>query len=307
MKRFIGRIAVLFLCVLSYAGTALATTAIIPNDDQMIIGARAIITAKVLKSASRFDPVTGEVFTYTTLRVNQVLKGFLPYSEVVIKEEGGVTPDHETDVPGSPQFVAGEEVLVYLDTRFDGSLRVHQMFLGKFSIVKDKITGKMVADRGIKLDHVDIRGRAAGAITNRLELSRYVQMVGQRLTFNQSASDEFQAKYYKAAPMLRSPSEYDLSGQGAVPEFTLYPGAPGRWFEPDSGQPIPFVLNPDQEPVPNSVADMQAAMQAWESVSGSMLNLTLTGNSTGCYTVNGPILILFNGCDNRFSPSVGCG
>jgi hypothetical protein len=312
LKQLSGRVAFILLCVLSYAGSSLAMTAVISSDDTLIVGARAIITAKVLKSASRLDSSSGEVYTYTTLKVRKILKGDLPYQEVVIKEEGGATPDLQTTVPGSPTFTAGEEVLLYLDTRSDGSLRVHQMFLGKFSIVKDAATGITFADRGIPTDQVEIRGRSAGTITNRMELAKYVQMVGQRLAANQAQSEEFQAKYYKSVPMLQSPREYNMSGQGAVvPEFTLYPIGPGRWFEPDSGQPIQYIINPDGAPLPNYAADIAAAIKAWESVSGAMINLQVTGNADACFssgsaTSVGPVLILFNGCDDKYSPSPDC-
>jgi len=301
------RFVLVFLSIAFCAASSMAATAVIPSDDELIIGARAIITARVLRNATQLDPATGEVFTYTTLRVNSVLKGDLPYPNVVIKEEGGVAGGRETTVPGTPSFSTGEQVLLYLDTRPDGSLRVHQMFLGRFSILKDSASGRMVVERGIPVDQVDIRGRAAGAITDKMEISRYVQMVGARLAANQSRSDQFQARYYKSVPMLASPSEYNPKNK-LTPDFNLYPttGGPSRWFEADSGQPIPYVINPDEAPLPNAIADISAAMQAWESVSGAMLNLQMAGTSTGCYSIDGPVIILFDGCDNRYSPTPGC-
>ncbi|HEY6332800.1 MAG TPA: putative Ig domain-containing protein, partial [Blastocatellia bacterium] len=310
MKRILTHTALISFCAILYCAPAFGATAIISSDDDLIIGARAIITAKVVKSTAQIDPASGEVFTYTTLKVEKTLKGQLPYREVVVKEEGGAAPTRITVVPGTPEFQAGQEVLLYLDTRKDGSLRVHQMFLGRFAIVKDAATGKLFVDRGIPSDQVDIKGREPGAITDRAELPAYIQMVAERLAANQKESDDFQAKYYSAVPMLQSPREYSISSQpGLTPEFTLFPGqvVPGRWFEPDMGQPIQFVMNPAGQPRPDSAADIQAAMQAWESVSGTLLNLALAGNVTACYSVDGPVMIVFNDCDNRFAPSVGCG
>src|SRR5580704_14940616 len=126
MKRLSGLVLSALLCSFALAVVAGATSVVICNDEQMVISARAIITAKVLKVATRFDAVHGSVYTYTTLRVGQVLKGNLtPDQEVVLKEEGGVCGEHQTALDGRVTFTPGSEVLVYLDTRHDGTLRVH--------------------------------------------------------------------------------------------------------------------------------------------------------------------------------------
>src|SRR5215467_9771595 len=83
------RFALAFLLISTLAIFARAMTVIIPSDDDLIIGARLIVSGEVTASESSFDDSNTQVFTYTTLRVSEVLKGSLSSEEIVIKELGG--------------------------------------------------------------------------------------------------------------------------------------------------------------------------------------------------------------------------
>src|SRR5205085_5208421 len=141
LRLFGLRWAVLLMVLAVCAETASATTVIIPADDDMIVGARAIVRGRVLAITCDFD-LQGRIYTYVTLRVNEVLKGRITARRIVLKEPGGQVGLQGSLVFGAPQFKPDEEVLLYLDTWNDGSLRVHQMFLGKFAITNDAATGK---------------------------------------------------------------------------------------------------------------------------------------------------------------------
>ena len=73
-KSFVLKSFVLVAVILICAGSASSTTYILPDDDDLIIGARAIITGKVLSVGSRLDE-QDRIFTYITIRVQEVLKG----------------------------------------------------------------------------------------------------------------------------------------------------------------------------------------------------------------------------------------
>src|SRR5262245_62736834 len=107
------------------------------------------------------------------------LKGQISSKRIVLKELGGVVGDHGTLFYGVPTFAVGEEVLVYLDTREDGSLRVHQMFLGKFSITPDPESGQLRVVRQNADSHVQMitspswqSGVEQGAVTNPMAHAR---------------------------------------------------------------------------------------------------------------------------------------
>src|SRR5262249_14944179 len=186
-------------CILAFAVTANATTAIIPSDDNMIISSRAIIRAKVISQVCGFDSHHNIVYTYVTLRVKEVLKGEITSRDVVLKEPGGQIGDRGTVLFGSPTFTNGENVVLYLDTEPDGSLRVHDLFLGKFTVVGDQHTGQRIAVREVPDSAVVIIPMTpvpdqaqAPESTSRMELSAYLRMVRKRVAALAEQSRHFE-------------------------------------------------------------------------------------------------------------------
>src|SRR5262249_25854361 len=124
------------------AGAAASVSGSQFSDDSLVVGARAIIRGQVEAVTSQTEAKDESVFTYSTIRVDEVLKGDISAARIVLKEEGGDTPTIGSRVYGTPRFDVGERVVVFLDTWPDGSLRVYQMFLGKLSINRDEASGK---------------------------------------------------------------------------------------------------------------------------------------------------------------------
>jgi hypothetical protein len=191
------RMLALMACLLGAAQAASATTVVIPPDDDLIIGARAIVRGKVLSVVCGFDQQQGRIFTYVTLRVREVIKGRVSERNITLKEPGGQVGTQGSVVFGTPQFKPDEEVFLYLDTWGDGSLRVHQMFLGKFSIINDPKTGGRIAVREGPDANTAVldRGTRAesfrGAVTIRMGLAAYTEMVRRRLAANLERSENF--------------------------------------------------------------------------------------------------------------------
>lgn len=318
LTRFLTPLIIL-ICLLASAQTISATTAIIPPDDDLIIGARVIVKGKILSIESSFDEQQGRIFTYVKLKVQEVLKGQITERKIVIKELGGRVGERISVVYGNPEFALGEQVLLYLDTWKDGSLRTYQMFLGKFSIVRDEKTGREFAVRGTGDGHVEVlpshSGQQSAAITNRMEVSAYVAMVKSRLDANVKQSRHFEQTYYSNVPTLASPPGYVSEAKSGEihPEFNLF-NPPIRWFEPDTGLPVPYTLNPhasDDPGVPALVvdpADIAAAANSWSTVPGCALHVVYAGNLDDCYTFTGTpgINVVSNNCDGRNSPTTGC-
>src|SRR2546422_7423008 len=137
----------LMASVLTLAHSSFATTVVIPSDDEMIIAARAIIRGKVVAVESSFDENHSRIYTYVTVKVQEVIKGAITDRFIVLKELGGQTRERGMTVFGNPAFSQGDRVVLYLDSWKDGSLRTHQMFLGKFSLSEDN-SGSVFAVRG---------------------------------------------------------------------------------------------------------------------------------------------------------------
>ncbi|GEM_PF-745316 len=298
---FIG-LALLFSC-----SAAFATTVRLPKDEDLVAGARAIVRGRVLSVFSAFD--NERIFTYTTLRVHQIYKGKLKSKRIVIKEEGGMVGSLGSMIWGMAQFAPGEEVLVYLTTRSDGSFRVHDMFLGKFNIIEE--AGVPIAVR----QPIDENVRVLQSQTNhsetteRMELNAYVALIRDKITATRERFEQFEENWFANTPLRAKPLEYDavLARGNIEPQFTfIRPSQPSRWFEPDDNQPVVFTINPDGAPNPQIIDDMNAAMNAWSTITGSTLRVVNGGTTTECYPHGVGNTMVFNNCDNRFTPDEGC-
>jgi len=299
------------LFVLATAGIVTATSVVIPSDDELIIGARAIVRGQVTAVVSGYDEGHKAIFTYVTLRVQDVFKGRITSNEIVIKAPGGVTQDRGSVVFGTPEFKTGEDVLLFLDTWADGSLRVHQWFLGKFNVNTAKDTGKLLVTRNLSSSNVSILGRSqTGTITERADYSAYSETLRSRIKALQTASEQHEAKYYSGISPRSLPIENASESNAPSPKFTLINGNyPPRWFEPDTNQSVVFRVNPAGAPNSTIVNDMLAAMNAWSNVSGSALRISNGGSTGTCglLMLDGENTISFNNCDNYspFSPPGG--
>jgi Putative Ig domain/Matrixin/Ig-like domain from next to BRCA1 gene/FG-GAP-like repeat len=318
MTRFVKpawlKFFVLIFGLLTTAQMTSATTIVPMSDDEMIVGARAIVAGKVLTIESSFDEQHDRIYTYITIKVQQVLKGEISERRIVLKELGGQVGNRGLTVWGNPQFKRGERVLLYLDTWKDGSLRTYQMFLGKFTIVTDDASGRQYVQRGESDENTSVlqpqplNKALARTITDRMELNSYLTMVRERLAANLERSEQFQQTYYEGVPLNARPAEYQkMAGHGDIhPEWTYISSQHPRWFEPDSGLPVSFLVNPDQAPNPQIMDDITAAMNCWSTVPGVGLQIVNGGSTSLCREAIGTNLILFNACDGRWSPGTGC-
>ena len=308
-KPFRYRLLLLLIGLISCAQVSLATTVIIQSDDEMIIEARAIIRGRVLGIETGIDEQQDRIYTFVTIRVQEVLKGQITQRKIVLKQPGGEYGSRGSIVFGAPQFNVGEQVVLYLDTWRDGSLRVNQMLLGKFSVIQDPSTGVLFAVRNAPPSSVHVLGQSSqGPITNRMELGAYTQMVRDRLIAHQRAANEFETRVFGGIPLLDRPPGYVIGSQQGdfVVQFHLW-NPPTRWFEPDNGQSVVFKVNTDGAPaqVENSLV---AAANAWSSIAGSSLRVVSGGttNTCGLFATDGVNSISFNNCDGYFNGSGNC-
>jgi Putative Ig domain/Matrixin len=284
------------------------------SDDDLIVGARAIVIGRVLSIACRLDGEDDRIFTYVTLSIDETLKGDIVATRIVLKEEGGEVEGQGSVVFGTPQFSRGERVFLYLDTWPDGSLRVHQMSFGKLSVIGEPQSGQERVVRsepgcGAIVRRSPHHPVSFDRLTDGEHLSDYSRIVRERLAANLVRSQVFQSEHYREVPILAEPLDYRRAlVKGEVhPQFKLlYPVKSVRWFEPDSNQPIVFYVNPEGAPNPQVVEDVGAAMTAWSNLPGSTLRVVNGGAGNVCSTQRTVNAISFNNCDGRFTPSADC-
>ena len=68
-----------------------AAAVIVPvrRDDELVGFANVIVTAEVIRVRSRWDDAVGGIYTYVTVRIEEVLKGNVSRRRITLKQLGG--------------------------------------------------------------------------------------------------------------------------------------------------------------------------------------------------------------------------
>jgi LPXTG-motif cell wall-anchored protein len=101
------------------------------------------------------------IYTYTELRVDEVLKGRVSGQNLVMRELGGEKDGVGMQVAGSAEFERGEDVVVFLQNpNKDGTHTVQGMMMGKYNVRQDANGQEFIEGAGLSsLGHPAIRGK----------------------------------------------------------------------------------------------------------------------------------------------------
>ncbi len=119
-----------------------ATVMVEVSLEDMVRDAAFIVRGRVIETGTQVvmgDEGGLDPYSLTTLQVTDWVKGPASASNtIVIRELGGlIGQDGELGgmwIDGTPQYAVGEEVVVFLEAREDGSLRTYAMAQGKFVV-----------------------------------------------------------------------------------------------------------------------------------------------------------------------------
>src|SRR5215468_1309361 len=142
-----ARLILIGLLVLRWTAPSFATTVVPMSEADLASEAAAVVLGRVTALRSHFDAGRGQIFTDVTLAVDEVVAGPPLPPTVTLRQPGGQVGTVRTWIEGSPEFLIGERVLVYLKVARDGSLRVLHLYQGKLSVMTDPLTGDEVAIR----------------------------------------------------------------------------------------------------------------------------------------------------------------
>jgi hypothetical protein len=202
-------------------------------------------------------------------------------------------------------------VLLYLDTAPDGSLRVAQTFMGMFTIVTDRDSGRESVNRRLDGMEVSLRPRSDGqAITDSDTLQDYISRIKTIMRREAGPISEREAAR-SGEPLVAIPVEYQRvksRSAGYSPEYVFTAGGI-RWMQADTGQPITFHINPANCPVGGGAqAEVSRAMAAWPAQSGAGIHLEAGSQTSGCgLDFDGQNEISFGDCKGQLPPpSGGC-
>ncbi|HST23046.1 MAG TPA: matrixin family metalloprotease, partial [Blastocatellia bacterium] len=316
MKIFISRrffaAFTLLLAVLFMAKTTTATTAVLLSDDQLIASSRVILLGDVQSVKAQWDLNHENINTYVKIKISQTLKGQLQNDTIVFKQLGGTVGEDSTVIFGAPEYKTGHRVLLFLDTTQEGTLRVAHLFQGKYDVADDSNTGRTRIKRELDKGDINILGTTSGAnITNDAPLARFTRKIARVLRDNAAEVSSYAAQY-EAIPIVETPPEYidDATSDSGPGDFTTQFTFLGsfRWFEPDTGLPVIYRVNPTGSPTANGGnTEINLALAAWTNVQTSSLVLQNGGSTTvSGFKSDGVSALSYNDPLDQMSDPVGC-
>ncbi|MDH4068885.1 MAG: hypothetical protein OEV30_00520 [Ignavibacteria bacterium] len=162
------------VAIVATIASALTVAAI--SLDQLTNDSDLIVHGTVLSSHSTWEDQS--IYTYTTIRVTETLKG-PSETEIVVKQLGGAVGDTRAEIDGSPVLNPGDELVLFLRD-WQESYWIHSIVLGKFSVLRENGVPMAVSD----LNNVGLVDPATGLeITdptvkrNAIELSAFFSAI----------------------------------------------------------------------------------------------------------------------------------
>jgi matrixin len=264
----------LIVCVAGFAITAPAAFAEVASSwsiDELTAFSSLIVRGQVRSVTSQWDPSVNAIYTYTTLDVEETLKGQLSGSQVVIKTLGGQVGEIELRVDGQPDFRVGDAVLVWLEVRpRDGTLYPVGFWQGVWRTSRDE-RGQLVAERA----------RPGSTAIDRFDATA-LRTAAARTTS-------------RATSFAAVPSEFV-----AVAPYSFLPpseGGPGRWHESDTATPVFVDYSAPPAGLGGGLAELDAALALWNGSGMNFLLLRGVARSPRCaatFEGDGRISIAFN-------------
>ena len=115
-----------------------------------------IVVAKCVSSEVKKDENTGFIYTYTTFKVDESLKGKYD-DEIVLRIIGGTVGDTTIKAPDVPTFSPDEEVVLFLGPKNTmGYPVLKSINRGVYRIQSDESGARIITTPVVGLDIVDI-------------------------------------------------------------------------------------------------------------------------------------------------------
>lgn len=274
----------------------------------MALDSIAVVNAWVIRVAASADPESDAIHTYVLLEPREILAGSLPAGELILREPGGSLPDRSERIYGVARYAVGDEVVVFVSQADDGTPRTTHMALGKFDVI--------VAGDGTRVVERTLESGVALLDPQRGEL--IVDPDPHRMPFETlrqlvAEVDQWMPEPRDLPADLFFPEPSNIPGKESAPYTFLNTTTPARWFEPDSGTPVSFLIDPTGDVkigAAGSRAAVNAAMAAWNDVTTSSLILQdggLLAEPAAYAGCSGSNRVVFNDPFNEITDPSACG
>ena len=295
----------MLITVIGFLKVVDATISIRSEDHHLIRQASTIVIGQITSIDSHWYAANTQIYTHVGVRVEEVLKGELSDVDITIRQLGGTVGGLRSWIFGSPEFVLGERVLLFLAANRDGTLRVLSLYQGKFSVVLNSQTGEQFIYRVLNPEGVrnlarsTTSGDSASPMVEMRPLGRFKAEIASRL-----AQEQASARSASLPVVTMSAGEIVESHE----RFTFL-GSPSRWFEPDSNNQVSVFMNTQGEPnAPGGgFEQIRSAYQAWSTVIGTTLKFHDAGfTSAQGFSFDGINAVTFGDPLGQIDPPQGC-
>lgn len=289
---------------------ASASTFVLMSETDLAQRSIAAVQGTVTAIEATLDASNDGVRTYIHLSPTRILFGALPDGDLVIRETGGRVRGTSEWIYGSPEYRVGEQVLVFLDQAEDGALTTTAMAMGKFSLT-EAADGSVTATRTLG-EGASLWDPASGRLIEAPEAEEYdLDTLSSAL---RGAATRFAAKERgrQARGVRLVPAELAQARVREAHASFTYLSSPSRWFEPDTGEPIAFLIDATGDAGVGAVqsrAAMLDAFAAWNGPTSSNLTIVDGGSLAAPTTFagcSGGNRIVFNDPFNEISDPSGC-
>ena len=266
----------LLIAVALIAAPAAATVYVMPTDEAMVARSPVIVFGEVL--ATEPAPVGGLLATDLMFRVEEVLKGFVPGSTIVVRQPGGLGPGGIAGrVFGVPVLAEGDRVLLFLDP-VEGVYRTAELALGIFFEVPAGPRTLLLRDQA---EQLVLPQQGAPATTDEREqgtaprdADRFRRWIADRAAGDERPPDYFATDVPEGLAAVVS--DFRLI---AAPGGCEHPGTPIRWRNFDRGQSVGMVVHRRGQPgaPANGHPQVLAGMRVWNQDPRSRVRLVRSG------------------------------
>jgi hypothetical protein len=160
------------LALLAVAPALHASVAELATFDEKVANAAAIVLGTCVRSESRWDDQHRWIVTYSTFRIEKVLKGSPALGDITIVTPGGSVDGLHQETIGVPTFRTGDERLLFVKTTKVGTTVLY-FDQGTYDVRTER-GEKIIAPVASKLMKIDARtGAAVTDIEAPRSLSRF--------------------------------------------------------------------------------------------------------------------------------------
>jgi hypothetical protein len=280
------------------------TTFVLMDDHRLLEVSEIVLVGTVTAIESGTAGPDSPIYTYVHIQPERIIKGGIAHQPLVLREPGGTVGGRREWIYGAPEFWVGERDLLFLTRDRDGSLHTNNFSMGKYTIAADA-SGRGTAVRDFGYGAAVLIPSTGAMVESQPETKRFLPLLRQvrdlaRLEGERAAR----------APITVAPPELPAGTTEVRESFTFLSAPPVRWFEPDSGLPVVYLIDSTGDSTLGpaaSQAAVDAALATWSDVATSSLvlqdgGLTAPGPFSQC-TVN---RVVFNDPFDEIGNSGGC-